>query len=280
MGEYFFLNGDILSASDARINITDLALLRGFGVFDFLRTQNGKPFLMDRYLQRFFYSARYVDLEISYDISYLKEIIYTLLKKNDIDEAGIRIVLTGGYTHNGYTPVEPNFFILVEKINFPSREKYEKGVKLFLHEHLRELNAIKSINYLTPLALRNKIEADNCFDVLYHFRGNILEISRSNFFIVKDEKTVITPDKDILRGITRATVIDLAGKHYRVEERMVGIEELDRCDEAFMTGTTKRVLPVNQVGDHIIGSGSPGPVTRHLMELFAEFEEQETRQAH
>ena len=271
MGEYFFLNGEILPAAKATVRITDLALLRGFGIFDFMRTHQGKPFLMDRYLDRFFKSARLVDLEVPYQREFIREVIRNLLEKNQIYEAGIRMVLTGGYTENGYTPSTPNFFILIEKINFPPAENYEQGIKLYLYHHQRELSQIKSINYISPISIRGKIKAANAYDVLYYFNDQVLEVSRSNFFIVRDGK-IITPDSNILLGITRASVIEMAKKHYKVEERVITAAELWQADEAFMTGTTKKVLPVNQVGEKIIGNGSPGPITRHLMELYKDFE--------
>ncbi len=275
MGEYFFLNGEILPASKAALRITDLALLRGFGIFDFMRTHHKKPFLMDRYLDRFFRSARLLDLEVPFTREYIQKIINQLLDKNQIFEAGIRMVLTGGYTENGYTPSSPNFFILIEKINFPFDEYYEGGIKLYFYHHQRELSQIKSINYISPIAIRNKIQAANAFDVLYYFNDQVLEVSRSNFFIVRDGK-IVTPDTDILLGITRASVIELAKKYYKVEERTITAAELWRADEAFMTGTTKKVLPVVQVGDKVIGNGSPGNITRHLMELYREFENKQS----
>ena len=271
MGEYFFLNGEILPAANATVRITDLALLRGFGIFDIMRTHQGKPFLMDRYLDRFFKSARLVDLEVPYQREFIREVIRNLLEKNQIYEAGIRMVLTGGYTENGYTPSTPNFFILIEKINFPPAENYEQGIKLYLYHHQRELSQIQSINYISPISIRGKIKAANAYDVLYYFNDQVLEVSRSNFFIVRDGK-IITPDSNILLGITRASVIEMAKKHYKVEERVITAAELWQADEAFMTGTTKKVLPVNQVGEKIIGNGSPGPITRHLMELYKDFE--------
>lgn len=273
MGTYFFLNGEILRAEKAQLRITDLALLRGFGIFDFCRTHNGIPLLIENYLERFYNSARFVDLEIPYTKEKIRDTISELLKRNGIKESGIRMVLTGGYTENGYLPGEPNFFILIEKIHYPSDTLYDHGIKLMLHEHQRELSHIKSINYLTPLSIRNKTVKNEAYDVLYYNKGQVLEVSRSNIFIVKDD-ILVTPDKNILRGITRATVIKLASEFYTLEERQVSLEELFLADEVFMTGTTKKVLPVRQIDQHIIGSGKPGPVTKKLQSTYREFEDQ------
>jgi D-alanine transaminase/branched-chain amino acid aminotransferase len=181
------------------------------------------------------------------------------------------MVLTGGYTENGYTPGDPNFFILIEHINFPGQDLYEDGIKLHFLEHQRELSHIKSINYLTPISIRKTLAEEGAYDVLYHSRGNVLEVSRSNIFIVRDG-TIITPVKNILPGITRSTVIGLARDSFPVEEREIPVQELYMADEVFMTGTTKRVLPVRQIADHIIHHGKPGPVTQKLKSLYKDFE--------
>lgn len=271
MGDYFFLNGEVIRSSEARILVYDLALLRGYGLFDFFRTFNKKPFLMDRYLDRFWNSAKHLGLKIPFSRDKLPVLIHELLEKNHVYEAGIRMILTGGYTLNGYLPGEPNFFILIEKITFPDEEKYKQGIKLYFYEYQRELSHIKSINYLIPIYLRDKILQDGAFDVLYHAGGKVLEVSRSNIFLIKDG-ILITPVKGVLAGITRATVIRLAKEICKVEEREVSVEELWTADETFMTGTTKRVLPVVQIGRQKIGSGTPGPLTRQLMGLYSEFE--------
>jgi D-amino acid aminotransferase len=271
MGEYFFLNGKIINAKDAFLHITDLALLRGFGIFDFCRTQNGIPLLIDKYLSRFYNSAKYIDLQIPFSKEYIKASIYELLQKNGIKESGIRLVLTGGYTKNGYTPGDPNFFILIEKINFPEETLYENGIKLLLVEHQRELSHIKSINYLTAISKRKSLATEGAYDVLYHSNGNVLEVSRSNICIVHDN-TIITPNKKILLGITRATVLNLAKELFKVEEREIPIRELLMADEVFMTGTTKRVLPVSRIDDQLINDGKPGPITEKLKSLYSDFE--------
>ena len=271
MGEYFFLNGKIVKAEKAFLHITDLALLRGFGIFDFCRTQNGQPLLIDKYLNRFFNSAKCLDLEIPYSKEFIKDSIFLLLKKNGIVESGIRMVLTGGYTENGYTPGDPNFFILIEKINFPDTSFYMEGIDLIFHEHQRELSHIKSINYLTPISIRKKIKKANAYDVLYHSNGKVLEVSRSNIFIVKDN-IIITPRENVLQGITRATVLQLAAEDFNIEERDISIEELYQADEVFMTGTTKRVLPVRKIDDHVFINGKLGRVTQTLKSLYKDFE--------
>ena len=255
MEQQYFVNGEILPASRAKLLISDLALLRGFGIFDFFRTSNGKPFLMEHYLDRFFTSAGLMDLQIPFQKNKIEEVVNDLIKRNGFQEAGIRMVLTGGYTLDSYTPTDPNYFILIEKINYPDPDYYQKGIKLITYEHKREWSEIKSINYLTPIKIRKQIIDKDGFDVLYHYDGNFLEVSRSNFFIIRDG-VLITPGKNVLHGVTRKTVIEISKQVMKVEERDIPVSELFLANEVFLTGTTKRILPITLVDNQQISDGN------------------------
>ena len=268
---YYFLNGNTIPEDKAVISVRDIAILRGFAIFDFFRTVNGRPFMMDDYLKRFQKSAALMDLPLHYSIEDLKKIINNLLKKNAVKEAGIRLVLTGGESENAFVPAEPNFMILIEPVHFPDAAFYENGIKLITHHYQREWSNIKTTNYISAIKLIKQCRIENAFDVLYYFNNEVKEVTRSNVFLVKDNK-IITPDKDILYGITRKKVLELASGHYVVQERSVSFDEIKGADEFFMTGTTKKVLPVIQIDDIRIADRKPGPVTRHLMRLFSDFE--------
>ncbi len=274
MEPVYFVNGEILPASKATLKINDLTLLRGYGIFDFFRASGNKPFLMENYLDRFSNSAALMDLKLPFSREKIAATVLELLSHNKFRDSGIRMVLTGGYSSDGFTPGDPNFFIIIEPISFPDEKYYQNGIKLIAYEHLREWSGVKSINYLTPIKIRKEIEQNKGYDVLYHFNGNILEVSRSNFFIIR-EGTLITPGNNVLHGITRKTVMKLAEKILKVEERDLPRKELALAEEAFITGTTKRVMPVTRVDDHIIGNGKPGIFTQKLSGLFREFESEQ-----
>jgi D-alanine transaminase/branched-chain amino acid aminotransferase len=269
--QLYFINGKILKASEAKLNINDLALLRGYGIFDFFRTSAGKPYLMENYLDRFMHSAGLMGLAVPYSKNEIEVIVRDLVSKNGLSESGIRMILTGGYSADGYSMGTPNYMILIESISYPDKEYYLKGVRLASYDHLREWSEIKSINYLTPIKIKNEIIGRNGYDVLYHHNGFFLEVSRSNFFIVRNG-VLITPVRNVLHGITRKTVIDISAQVIKIEERDIPVDELRLADEAFITGTTKRILPVSAVDDFEFPKGAPGPLTARLMKLYDEFE--------
>jgi branched-chain amino acid aminotransferase len=270
---FAFINNKFLEEKDAQLQVGDLAIQRGYGVFDYFRTRNYVPLFLADYLERFFKSARGLRLELPYAKDEITKIVDELIKKNNIPEAGFRIILTGGYSPDNFHPSTSNLIVLQQLVTLPTKQKFDKGLKIILHEYMRDLPGIKSINYLMGIYLQHKIQQQNADDVLYYKEDAILEFPRSNVFIVTQEQTVVTPSENVLHGITRMKVIELAHKHYKVEERPVSVMELKQAAEVFLTSTTKRILPVLQVDDLIIGNGKPGEVTRNLYNKFLEFEE-------
>jgi len=269
MLKFCFLNGDIIPSEDASVSLNDLALIRGYGIFDFLRTYNSKPFLLDKYLDRFYNSAEKLRLPIEYGKEKLTEIINELLIKNKIDEVGIRLVLTGGESKDSFSIGVPNLFILIEKLpEYPSNY-FDEGIKLITLNHQRVLPEIKMTNYLTAISLQPLCLKQNAQDILYVYNGCILETTRSNFFMIKDSK-VVTPKEDVLIGRTRNFVLEIATKLYPVEERLIKKDEILEADEIFITGTTKQIMPVAHI-DRTQIKNSPGPITRQLMKAFNDF---------
>lgn len=268
MIRYYSVNGQIVSASDASLKVNDLAILRGYGIFDYFLVREGVPLFLDDYVSRFFNSAQLMQLEIPFSASELKELIHELIDVNGAAEAGMRLVLTGGYAEDSYTPLQPNLLILEHpKPNMPA---FENGAKLMLHNYQRELPEAKTINYLTGIRLRQEIKQQGALEVLYHNDGIMREAARSNFFLVKPDNTIVTPDAHILRGITRKNVLAIARERFQVEEREVRVEELQTAKEAFITGSLKAVVPIVQISEMSIGNGKVGEVTRQLERLLEE----------
>ena len=267
MIQYYHLNGNIIKAEEAQLKVGDLSILRGYGAFDFFLFENGHPLFFDDYLNRFFNSASRLRLEISCTQKELKSHILDLIRANGQMQGGIRLVVTGGYAEDGYTPLVPNWMILQYPRPVYAPEKFEKGISLMTFQHQRELPEVKTINYITGIWLLDKIQAANADDVLYHDGTYIRESVRSNFFIVSKEGTLITPADKILLGITRKQILEAVEGIIEVEEREVMLEELNHAQEAFLTSSTKGAMPVVQIDGLEIGKGEPGPVTRQVMSL-------------
>lgn len=273
MDRYFYLNGSIVAEKDAKLPITDLSVTRGYGIFDYFRIVKKKPFLLDDYLDRFIKSSEYTGIKIPISRSEIKEVINELIKKNNLENSGVRMILTGGASTNAFDPSEPNFLMIYENSFPPSGPDYDNGIKLMTHHYQREWSRIKSINYFTVVHLLPTIRSKSASDVLYYYNGKVLECSRSNFFIIRNDK-IITPVENILLGVTRKKVIELSRLNFEVEERDVSLEEALAADEAFVTGTGRKILPVVKIDDTVIGSGKPGKVTQRVSSIFDVFEEE------
>ena len=185
------------------------------------------------------------------------------------------MILTGGYSMDGYEPaLAPNLIILQQRLKEPSPDHFVSGIKVITHEHQRELPEVKSINYLMGVWLQQKVKEQQASDVLYYKNGLVSEFPRANVFMITHGGTIVTPAENVLHGITRKQLLQLAAKKYTVEVRAVSLEEIKTAAEVFMTSTTKRILPIYQIDETVIGSGKAGPITTLLNADFIAMEEQ------
>jgi branched-chain amino acid aminotransferase len=274
-----FVNNRFVEEDLATLGVNDISIQRGYGLFDYFRTNDHFPLFIDDYLDRFFNSAKLLRLQPPHSKDELKGIVGEMIHRNNIPDSGFRLLLTGGYSADNFEPATPNFIILQQAVNLPSPEKFQKGYSLILHEYMRDVPYAKSINYLMSIYLLDKIRQQNADDLLYHKDNCILELPRSNIFIVTKDGTVATPSLNVLQGITRKRVLEISTKHYKTEQRDVPVDELKNAAEVFITSTTKRIIPVTKIDDKPIGNGTPGPITTELLRLYVEMEEGVLRKA-
>jgi D-alanine transaminase/branched-chain amino acid aminotransferase len=270
---YAYLHEEILPLESAYLHVSDLAIQRGYGIFDFFKTQHGQPLFLEDYLNRFYASALLMGLEVPLSEEELVSTITRLVQMNGLSDSGVKMILTGGYSENGYNPGPPNLIMLEQPLTLPSEAQVTTGIKVITHEYVRELAAAKTINYTVGIRLIQQVKAKAADDVLYHQNGVVSEFPRSNFFLVKQDNTIVTPAQEILKGITRKNVLELANKKYQVEEGTVTLEDIAQAKEAFMTSTTKRVLPIVAIDGKPVGDGKPGAVTLELLQDLIALEE-------
>jgi branched-chain amino acid aminotransferase len=271
MKKFYFLNGKIVSSDKAQIPLRSLVVMRGYGVFDSLRSYNGKLFHFTDHYKRFKRSATLFGLSLRYSQAEVEKILNQLFKKNKCIDAHIRLMLLGGETTDALTSADPIFAIMIEGVYTLPKKYYTHGVKVITCEHQREWSQAKSINYLSAIRIQKQRQRAGALEIVYHHQGNILEASTSNFWMVKDG-VLITAKDNVLHGITRAMVKRFAKElGLRVIEREVKFSELATADEAFLSATYKRAVPVIKVDKQIIGNGKVGPVTKQLMRVIDEY---------
>jgi len=268
--DIYYVDGEYVPADRAVIPVNDLAVLRGLGAFELLRTYGGHPFALAEHLQRLQQSVNKMGLLLPWSTEELIRIVMETLQRNENSghkESNIRIIVTGGssadfMTHQG----QPRLLVLVSEMPTQPEEWYTEGVKVTTMKNRRILPGAKSINYLSATIALKKAHAKGAVESVYVDRdGQVYECTTSNIFMFTGN-TLVTPAHRILSGITRGFILEIARRLFQVEERNMALEELLRSDEVFITGTNKGVVPVVQVDESMIGSGRPGPQTVTLMQ--------------
>ena len=267
----YVVNDQIVDQEKANIHVSDLALLRAYGIFDFFRLVKLQPLFLEDHLNRFFNSADILRLKCPVGRKKIRSLVLELISINQIHNSGIRIILTGGESPNGYSIGNPTLIIINEPINPLPASHFSAGIKLVSHEYLRDIPEAKTINYLMGIYKMPEIKTSGSLDLLFHWNGKISELTRSNFFIIDKNDKIVTPENGILKGVNRKHVLSISRQKFEVEERDLFIEEIASAKEAFITGTTKKVMPVYQIDNLVIRDGKPGPVTLELQEMYEKY---------
>jgi branched-chain amino acid aminotransferase len=271
-----FVNGTFVEQQHAVVPVSDLGLQRGYGVFDFLRVKGQQPLFLDAHIDRLFRSLELMRLQLSYSKEELKAIIEDLISRNQLNHSGIRITVTGGASPDGYTPVEPHIIIVQQPIATPPDRLQTNPYKLVTHAYRRQMPEVKSTDYLTAIWLQPWIKEQGAQDVLYHWEGNVTECPRANFFIVTQNNTLVTPGTGMLKGVTRANILSVAKDLMVVEERAVTLEDIRTAKEAFISSSTKRIIPVTAVDDMVFGDYTRDSVAAGLFDGLLGREKRET----
>jgi len=264
--KYVFINDRYIEAAQASLFITDLAIQRGYGIFDFCKTIGNKPVFLANHLERFFHSASKMHLDPGYNATELEDILITLIHKNDMGDSGIKITLTGGYSPDGYMIGKPNLVITQQPLEL-KLSMDQKGISLVTYAHQRQLPEIKTLDYLMAIWLQPFIKEHHADDVLYHHNGLVNECPRANFFIVTKDEEIITAKNNILKGVIRKNVLKLEHPEFMISQRDFTLADLRNAKEAFITSTTKHIMPVVSIDGNPISGGMPGVITEQLSNL-------------
>jgi D-alanine transaminase/branched-chain amino acid aminotransferase len=263
---YVIFNGKTTLENEAKLGINDLSIVRGYGIFDYFKTIGNKPIFLEDNLDRFYNSAKLMDLPISYSREEIKNQINELIALNNIPESGIKLLLTGGYSADGYSIADPNFIITQHPLT--RNEKQEKeGIKLLLFNYHRSFGLVKSIDYVMGIQALKAAKAKGADDVVYFQNNLISECPRANFFLVTSEGKLLTPGHDVLLGITRKKIIEMVNGDLEVEIRDVTLQDVIDAKEAFITSTTKNITPVTEIVEHKVFGPNAGPITKKLQNM-------------
>lgn len=272
-----FIDGKYYSERDAKVSVFDHGLLYGDGIFEGIRAYNGRVFKLKEHIERLFYSAKAILLDIPMSPEKASAAVVETCRANKIRDGYIRMLVTRGIGTLGLNPKScgrPSVIIIAGKIQLYPPELYHKGMAIVTVPTVRNLHsalnpAIKSLNYLNNILA--KIEANNAGveeAVMLNAEGFVSECTGDNLFIIKNGELFTPPlSAGALYGITRQTVIDLARQAgLKVSEPNLTRYDLFNADECFLTGTGAEIMPVIRIDAREIGDGKPGRITRRLEE--------------
>ena len=262
-----FYNGKIVDEENIMISPRDIGFLRGYGVFDVMITENRKPFLLKEHFERLKNSAKELKIELPFDVARYRNIVEKMVKINAFRKSVIRTVITGGVSADAFSPGKITSLIMIEKSKPLPKKIYETGAKLITLDYQRECPLAKITNYVEAIKNQPLKKKKKAIEILYIKEGKVLEASTSNFFIVKN-RSLITAGEGVLSGITRNLVIKLAAGKYPVEKRDIKISELWNAEEAFITASNKKIVPIVQIDGRKIGKGNVGDVAKVMMKTF------------
>jgi len=275
-----YVDGAFYPKSQAKVSVFDHGLLYGDGVFEGIRAYNGSVFKLKEHIDRLYRSAHMIMLEIPVSKEEMIQTVLETLRKNNLTDSYIRLVVTRGVGDLGLNPkkcAKPTIIVITDTIALHKSEAKEKGVTAMISWVKRDpvdatSHEIKSLNYLNSILA--KIEANIggvdeaiCLDK----NGFVCEGVAENIFIVRNGRIFTPPSyTGALPGITAEEIAKLARKlGYEVKDKNITPYELFNAEEVFFTGTAAEIIPVREINKRTINDGKPGPITKRLMAEFA-----------
>lgn len=276
-----YVNGEFVPESEAKVSLFDHGFLYGDGIFEGIRAYHGRVFKLAEHLKRLYESAKSINLNIGIPLDEMEEIVLETLRRNDLQNGYVRLVVSRGKGDLGLDPnkcPKAGIFCIADQIKVFSAAMYEQGLEVrtvaIRRNNPDSLNPrIKSLNYLNNILA--KIEANQAGvmeAIMLNQEGYVAEGTGDNIFIVRDGVLKTPPiSAGILQGITRDTVISLARRAgIEVCEELFTRHDVYTADECFLTGTAVELIPVIWVDGRQIGSGVPGAVFKQLLNEFRE----------
>ena len=269
----YYINGNYVPESEAKLSVFDLSILRGFGVFDYLRTYKKRPFHLWDHLERLNYSAENLSLKVPCSLAEIANIIDSLIKLNQLEEAGIKIIVTGGISPDQFTPQTASLIVLVFALTKYPKLFYTKGISAITTSLVRSFPKLKTTQYIPAIVtLHANHQAKEA--IYLNQARELLEATTSNFFCFKKNILYTCNSDEILLGVTREIVLKLASQKFPVQLRPITYEELSTIDEAFITASNKEIVPIIKIDHHQIGTGKVGVRTKKMIQVFREYTQQ------
>jgi len=278
MMEKVFLNNKLVDIDKASISVADSGFLYGAGLFETMRACNGVVFALNDHLDRLFFSASALAINITYDREYITDAIYKLLRANKLTDARLRLTLTSGPMSQEEEKRKPTLLITATNLKAYPAEYYKNGVMVVLCPFKQNVSepiyGHKTTSYFSRMLGLKLAHQKRAAEALWFTVDNRLaEGCISNVFLVKDSVLYTPPiETPVLAGVARKTVCQIALRNsIKLVEKNLYISDVLDADEVFLTNVIMQIMPVTRVEKHTVGDGKPGPMTKKLQIYFDEF---------
>lgn len=276
MNRTVYVNGEYVAEQEASISIFDRGFLFADAVYEVTAVLEGKLVDNAGHLARLERSCSELGVKMPVTGAQLTEIQRSLIKKNNLTEGGVYLQLTRGNEGDrdfSYSDdIEPTLVMFTQQRALIESKPAKEGIKILSMDDMRwRRRDIKTTSLLPACLAKHIAHQAGCDDVWLIENGYITEGGSSNAYIVtQDDKIVTRPlSKDILHGITRASLLKLAEDcQLEVEERPFTIAEAYQAKEAFVSSATTFIWPVTSIDGHTIGTGKPGAIAAKLRDIY------------
>ncbi|MCP4482820.1 MAG: branched-chain-amino-acid transaminase [bacterium] len=274
-----YIDGQFYDEKDAKVSVFDHGLLYGDGVFEGVRAYNGRVFKLSEHIKRLYDSAKAIMLKVLISESEMIESVLEALRKNNLKDGYIRILITRGEGSLGIDPItcaRSSVIIIADSLNLYPEEFYETGLAIISASVRRNspdvVNPkIKSLNYINNIMAKIEARQAGVLEAIMLDRnGYVCECTGDNIFIVKNG-VIKTPPVylGVLKGITRDFVIEIARDlGYIFQEEIMTQYDIYTADECFLTGTAAEAIPVVMADSREISNGNVGEVTKSIIKEF------------
>jgi len=265
LGPYFFRNNALFPVAEAVVALDDLAYANGYGVYETLRVRSGTVFFPAEHESRLYHSARIIGLEHTFGERAVVDAMAELVRANSLEDANLRVMLVGGR--------ESRLFVMALDPIVTDPRLYQAGARAITVAGERFLPQAKSLNMLLSTMAYRRAQADGAYDaLLLNRRKEITEGTRTNFYVVRGEAVVTAPAGDVLEGVTRSVVLEVArGSGVSVRQEPVLLSSLADAEGCFLTSTSPGILPLRQVDGY---SFHVPAVVRKLMSAYDHYLEE------
>lgn len=269
-----YVNGEFAPESQAKISVFDHVILYGDGVYDTMCAWNDQVFKLEEHTNRLYESAHAIKLDIPLSKEELKAVILETVRRNKLRNAYVKVIATRGVSAqplmSPYNCTPGLIVFAVPYMSLVDSDDEENGIRMIVSSLRRIPNEclstkIKSCNYLNHILMRmeaNEAGADDAIEL--DTEGYVCEAPGYNVFMVK-KGMIYTPRDNILEGITRQTVMELAeAAGITVLDGRIQPFDLYNADEVFLSSTAGGIFAVAELDGRAIGNGKMGPLTRTI----------------